>query len=160
MNKNVEDLLNSIHEPTVITDDESECSFRRNIARNYLSYQETIYTGERSKQDSLKKIHDYAKIWGFRNALTTLLEDVLPEPAEVDFDDIDDGDDLASGENRERVLDMFYDRFDFDEFDEDIPKLKRMFNVLVDKMLTNELSEHDLEMVAIDIWSTEHSDIG
>lgn len=68
MNKIIEEQLNSICEPTEIIDNESEYRFRRNIAGNYLSYEETIYTGERSKQEPLKKIHDYAKIWAIRNA--------------------------------------------------------------------------------------------
>ena len=163
MNQNVEDLLNSIDLPNEIIEDEGEYRIRRNIAENYLSYEEKIYTGERSKQDSLKKIRDYAKIWGVRNALNTLVEWVLPEPAQGDYDDIVDPDeepDMVTGENRERVLDMFNERFDYDEFDDDIPKQMKMFNVLVDEMLSKELSDHDLEMVAIEIWSTMHSDIG
>ena len=163
MNHNITDLLNSIYEPTQIIDDENEYRFRRNVAENYLSYEETIYTGERSKQDSLNKIHDYAKIWGIRNALNTLVEWVLPEPAQGDFDAIVDPDeepDMVTGENRFRVLDMFNDRFEYNEFDKDIPKLKTMFNVLVDEMLVKELTDHDLEMVAIEIWYTMHSDIG
>ena len=163
MNQNITDLLNSVYEPTQIIDDENEYRFRRNIAENYLSYEETIYTGERSKQDSLKKIHDYAKIWGARNALNTLVEWVLPEPAQGNFDAIVDPDeepDMVTGENRSRVLDMFNDRFEYDEFDEDIPKLKTMFNVLVDEMLAKELTDHDLEMVAMEIWNTIHGDIG
>ncbi len=163
MNQNITDLLNSVYEPTQIIDDENEYRFRRNIAENYLSYEETIYTGERSKQDSLKKIHDYAIIWGIRNALNTLVEWVLPEPAQSDFSAIVDPDeepDMVTGENRSRVLDMFNDRFEYDEFDEDIPKLKTMFNVLVDEMLAKELTDHDLEMVAMEIWNTIHGDIG
>jgi hypothetical protein len=163
MNPNIAELLNSIHEPTEISDDENEYRFRRSIAQNYLSYEEKIYTGERSKQDSLKKIHDYAKIWGVRNALNTLLEWTLPDPAQGDFGAIVDPDeepDMVTGENRDRVLDMFNERFDYDEFDEDIPKMKLMFNVLVDEMLAKELTEHDLEMVAMDIWYTIHDDIG
>lgn len=164
MNKNVEDLLNSIQEPSEIIDDESEYRFRRNIAEKYLSYEETIFTGERSKQDSLKKIHDYAKIWGVRNALYTLIEWVLPEPAADDgplsIVDPDEEPDMVTGENRDRVLEMFNDRFDYDEFDEEIPKLKSMFNVLVDEMLAKELTDHDLEVVAMDIWNTIHGEIG
>ena len=163
MNKIIEEQLNSICEPTEIIDNESEYRFRRNIAENYLSYEETIYTGERSKQESLKKIHDYAKIWGIRNALNTLVEWVLPEPAQGDFDCIVDDDeepDMVTGENRNRVLEMFNNRFDYDEFDEDIPKLRSMFNILVDEMLAKELTDHDLEVVAMDIWNTLHSDIG
>lgn len=68
MNKIIEEQSNSICEPTEIIDNESEYRFRRNIAGNYLLYEETIYTGERSKQESLKKIHDYAKIGAIRNA--------------------------------------------------------------------------------------------
>lgn len=163
MNQQIEELFNSIQLPTEIIDNEDEYRFRRNIAENYLSYEETIYTGNRSKKDSLKKIHDYAKIWGVRNALLTLVEDVLPEPAQGDFDCIVDDEeepDMVTGENRERVLEMFNDRFDYDEWDEDIPKLSKMFNVLVDVMLARQLSDHDLEMVAIEVWSTMHSDIG
>ena len=163
MNQNIEELLSTIVFPSEVIEDEDEYRFRKNIAEDYLSYDEKIYTGERSKQDSLKKIHDYAKIWGARNALNTLVEWVLPEPAQGDFDAIVDPDeepDIVTGENRARVLDMFNDRFDYDEFDEDIPKLKSMFNVLVDEMLAKELTKHDLEVVAIDIWNTIHSDIG
>ncbi len=115
------------------------------------------------KHDSLKTIHDYAKIWGARNALDTLINVVLPESAQGYFDDIVDPDeetDMVTGENRASVLDMFNDRFDYDEFDEDIPKLKNMFIVLVDEMLAKELSEHDLEVVAMDIWNTIHGNIG
>ena len=163
MNKIIEEQLNSICEPTEIIDNESEYRFRRNIAENYLSYEETIYTGEQSKQESLKKIHDYAKIWGVRNALNTLVEWVLPEPAQGDFDCIVDDDeepDMVTGENRGRVLEMFNNRFDYDEFDEDVPKLRSMFNILVNEMLAKELTDHDLEVVAMDIWNTLHSDIG
>lgn len=163
MNLNIKELFDSIHEPSQIIDDENEYRFRRSIAENYLSCEETIYTGERSKQDSLEKIHDYAKIWGVRNALNTLVEWVLPEPAQGDYDAIVDPDeepDMVTGENRARVLDMFNDRFEYDESDEDIPKLKSMFNVLVDEMLAQELSDHDLEVVAMDIWYTFHGDIG
>ena len=35
-----------------------------------------------------------------------------------------------------------------------------MFNVLVDEMLATELTDHDLEVVAMDIWNTIHGDIG
>ena len=35
-----------------------------------------------------------------------------------------------------------------------------MFNVLVDELLFQELNDHDLEIVAIDIWNTIHGDIG
>ena len=163
MNQYIGELFNSINLPDEIIVDEGEYRFRRNLAADYLSYEEKIYTGERNKDESLKKIHDYAKIWGVRNALNTLVEWVLSEPAQGDFDTIVDPDeepDMVTGENRVRVLDMFNDRFDYDEFDEDIPKLKSMFNVLVDEMLAKELSEHDLEVVAIDIWNTIHSDIG
>ena len=164
MNPDIAELLKSIHEPTEISDDENEYRFRRSIAQKYLSYEETIYTGERCKQDSLKKIHDYAKIWGVRNALYTLIELVLPDPAADDgllsIADPDEDPDMISGDNRNRVLEMFNERFDYDEFDEDIPKMKLMFNVLVDEMLAKELTEHDLEVVAIDIWKTMHGDIG
>ncbi len=163
MNQNIEKLFNSIEFPDEIIEDESECRFRRNIAVDYLSYEEKIYTGERSKQDSLKKIHDYAKIWGVRNALETLVECVLPEPAQGAFGSIVDPDeepDMVTGENRIRVLEMFNNRFYFDVFDEDIPKIKSMYNILVDEMLAKELTAHDLEMVAIDIWFTLHSVIG
>ena len=115
MNKIIEEQLNSICEPTEIIDNESEYRFRRNIAENYLSYEETIYSGEQRKQDSLKKIHDYAKIWGLKNALYTLVEIVLPEPAQCDFDDIVDPDeepDMVTGENRDKVLEMFNEEFD------------------------------------------------
>lgn len=164
MNPDIKDLLNSIHQPIEIIDDENEYKFRRKIAEHYLSYEETIYTGERSKQDSLKKIHDYAKIWGARNAINTLVEWVLPNPAADDgplsIADPDEDPDMISGDNRNRVLELFNERFDYDEFDEDIPKMKLMFNVLVDEMLAKELTEHDLEMVAMDIWNTIHGDIG
>ena len=143
MNQNIEELLSTIVFPSEVIEDEDEYRYRKNIAEDYLSYDEKIYTGERSKQDSLKKIHDYAKIWGARNALNTLVEWVLPEPAQGDFDAIVDPDeepDMVTGENRARVLDMF--------------------NVLVDEMLAKELTKHDLEVVAIDIWNTIHSDIG
>lgn len=163
MNYNIADLLNRVYEPSQIIDDENEYRFRRNIAENYLSYEDKFFSGERSKQDSLKIIHDYAKIWGVRNALNTLVEWVLPEPPQGEYDCIVDGDeepDMVTGENRERVLELFYERFDYDEWDEDIPKLKNMFNVLVDVLIAHELSEHDLEMVAMRIWDTIHDDIG
>ena len=163
MNNKIEELFNSIHLPTEVINDENEKEIRESIAANYLSYEEKLYTGERSKQDSLKKIHDYAKIWGVRNALTTLVIFTLPHPAQGFYDYIVDPDeepDMVTGENRERVLKMFNSRFEFDEWDENIPKLKTMFNVLVDEMLAKELTEHDLEMVAMDIWNTMHSDIG
>lgn len=163
MNQKIEVLFNSIDLPNEIIEDEDEYRFRRNLAADYLSYEEKIYKGERSKQDSLNKIHDYAKIWGVRNALNTLVEWVLPRPAQGIFDAIVDPDeepDMVTGENRYRVLEMFNDRFDYDIFDEDIPKLKSMFNVLVDEMLVKELTDHDLEVVAMDIWNTIHSDIG
>ena len=162
MNKIIEEQLNSICEPTEIIDNESEYRFRRNIAENYLSYEETIYSGEQRKQDSLKKIHDYAKIWGLKNALYTLVEIVLPEPAQCDFDDIVDPDeepDMVTGENRDKVLEMFNEEFDYDSCERDDPELKVMFNTLVDNMLANNLSNNDLEMVAMDIWSTIHGDI-
>ncbi len=163
MNQNIEILFNSLTLPTEIIDDENVYRFRRDIAEKYLSYDEKIYTGERSKEDSIKKIHDYATIWGVRNALNTLIEGVLPEPAQGDFDCIVDEDeepDMVSGENRDKVLTIFNSRFEYDEFDEDIPKLKHMFNVLVDELLFQELNDHDLEIVAIDIWNTIHGDIG
>ena len=163
MNQNIEELLNSIELPTEIIEDEGEYQFRRNLAANYLSYDEKIYTGEQSKEESLKKIHDYAKIWGVRNALYTLINVVLPEPAQGDFDEIVDPDeepDMVTGENRTRVLEMFNDRFDYDESDKDIPKFMSMFNVLVDEMLAKELSDPDLEEVAMDIWNTIHGNIG
>ena len=163
MNKEIEDLFNRLSLPTEVSDDEKEYRFRRNIAEKYLTYEETIYTGERSKEDSLKKIHDYATIWGVRNALNTLIEWVLPEPAQGDFDCIVDEDEepeMVSGVNRDKVLRLFNSRFDYDEWDEDIPKMKHMFNVLVDELLSQELTAHDLEVVAMDIWNTLHSDIG
>lgn len=163
MNQNIEKILNSIDWPDEIIEDENEYQFRRKLASDYLSYEDNIYSGEMSKQDSLKTIHDYAKIWGARNALDTLINVVLPESAQGYFDDIVDPDeetDMVTGENRASVLDMFNDRFDYDEFDEDIPKLKNMFIVLVDEMLAKELSEHDLEVVAMDIWNTIHGNIG
>lgn len=164
MNQDVEELFNSLHEPIEVCDDENEYQFRRNIATNYLSYEEKIYTGERSKQDSLKKIHDYAKIWGVNNALCTLVEWTLPEPAQGDYDYIVDPDeepDMVTGENRSRVLEMFNNRFNYDELDKkEIPVLKNVFNVLVDEMLAYELTAHDLEMVAMEIWGIIHSDIG
>ena len=163
MDQNIEELFNSIQEPIEIIDDEGEWRFRWNIAEKYLSYEEKIYTGEQSKLDSLKKIHDYAKIWGVRNALNTLVECVLPEPAQGDYDDIVDPDeepDMVTGENRNRVLDMFHQKYDYDEFDRDFPQLKNMFNVLVDEMLAKELTNHDLEMVAMRIWDTRHGNIG
>ena len=162
MNPDIEELFQNIQEPTEPIDDETEYQFRRDVAQKYLSYEETIFTGERSKQDSLKKIHDYAKIWGVSNALNTLIEEVLPEPAQGDYDYIVDEDeepDMVTGENRNKVLEMFNARFDYDEWDRDYPKLKNMFNVLVDELLAQELTEHDLEMVAMCIWNTIHGDI-
>ena len=163
MNKDIEEAFNSIQMPTERIDDEAEYKFRRNIAENYLSYKETIYTGERSKQDSLKKIHDYAKVWGVRNALETLIEWELLDPAQGFYDAIVDEDeepDMVTGENRAKVLDMFNKRFNFNRRDEDTPKMIEMFNILVDEMLAQELSAHDLEVLAMDIWGTEYSEIG
>ncbi len=163
MNKNIEEIINNLGDPSKITVDENEYKFRRNLAQNYLSYEETIYSGEQRMQDSLKKIHDYAKIWGLKNALYTLVEIVLPEPAQCDFDDIVDPDeepDMVTGENRDKVLEMFNEKFDYDSCERDDPELKVMFNTLVDNMLANNLSNNDLEMVAMDIWYTIHSDIG
>ena len=162
MNPDIEELFQNIQEPTGPIDDETEYLFRRDVAQKYLSYEETIFTGERSKQDSLKKIHDYAKIWGVSNALNTLIEWELPEPAQGDYDCIVDEDeepDMVTGENRNKVLEMFNARFDYDEWDRDYPKLKKMFNVLVDELLAQELTDHDLEMVAMCIWNTIHGDI-
>lgn len=162
MNPDIEELFQNIQEPTEPIDDETEYQFRRDVAQKYLSYEETIFTGERSKQDSLKKIHDYAKILGVSNALNTLIEWVLPEPAQGDYDcfiDEDEEPDMVTGENRNKVLEMFNARFDYDEWDRDYPKLKNMFNVLVDELLAQELTEHDLEMVAMCIWNTIHGDI-
>ena len=62
-------------------------------------------------------------------------------------------------ENRNKVLEMFNARFDYDEWDRDYPKLKNMFNVLVDELLAQELTDHDLEMVAMCLWNTIHGDI-
>ena len=142
MNPDIEELFQNIQEPTGPIDDENEYLFRRDVAQKYLSYEETIFTGERSKQDSLKKIHDYAKIWGVSNALNTLIEWELPEPAQGDYGCIVDEDeepDMVTGENRNKVLEMF--------------------NVLVDELLAQELTDHDLEMVAMCIWNTIHGDI-
>ena len=162
MNQKIEKIFNRIQEPTQISRDETDYRFRRNIAQNYLSYEETIYTGKRSKQDSLKKIHDYAKIWGIRNAMNTLIED-LKHPAQGYFDAIVDPDkepDMVTGENRNNVLEKFHNRFEYNEFDTDIPKLRIMFNTLVDEWLAQELSDHDLEMLAMRIWYTIWGDIG
>lgn len=163
MNPDIEELFQNIQEPTEPIDDETEYHFRRDVAQKYLSYEETIFTGERSKQDSLKKIHDYAKIWGISNALNTLIEWVLPEPAADDgplsIADPYEEPDMVTGENRNRVLEMFNVRFDYDEWDRDYLKLKNMFNVLVDELLAQELTDHDLEMVAMCIWNTIHGDI-
>lgn len=156
MNVDIEDLFYSIQNPTCQNDVDNEYDIRRDIADNYLSYEETIYTGERSKQDSLKKIHDYAKVWGVRNALETLLE-LLTEPAQGDFDAIVDPDeepDMVIGENRDKVLDLFYDKFDYDDLEEDYAKLNYLYNVLVDDLLVSNLTDHDLEMVAMRVWDT------
>ena len=157
MNQNIKELFDSINNSFGPEDEEREYQIRRKIAENYLSYEETIYSGERSKQDSLQIIHDYAKNWGFGNALETLVEYLLPEPAFGDYDDVDDSEeenDLVTGENRNKVLELFHAKFDDDYGEKDSPKNEVMFNTLVDELLAQELSDHDLEALSIDIWET------
>lgn len=157
MNQEIKELFDSIDNSVSPEDEERDYQIRRKIAENYLSYEETIYSGERSKQDSLQKIHDYAKIWGFGNALETLVEYLLPEPAFGDYDDIDDSEDeqdLVTGENRKKALDLFHAKFDYEYGERDTPDIETKFNTLVDELLAQELSDHDLEAIAIDIWYT------
>lgn len=157
MNQNIKELFDSINNSFSPEDEEREYQIRRKIAENYLSYEETIYSGERSKQDSLQIIHDYAKNWGVGNALETLVEILLPEPAFGDYDDIDDSEeeqDLITGENRKKVLELFYAKFDDDYENDDFSQKEAMFNTLVDELLAQELSDHDLEALSTDIWNT------
>ena len=157
MNKNVENLLKSIQVPTEINYDEDECNFRKKIAQNYLSYEETIHSGKRSKQDSLEKIRDYTKVWGVRNTIQAIITE-LTESIEFGYIDIVYNEDEP--ERVSRVLEIFQNKFVFDEFETDIPKLTNMLNVLVDDIMAKELSDEGMEMVARDIWSSFWSPIG
>lgn len=157
MNKNIENLINSIQVPTEINYDDNECKFRMNIAQNYLSYEETIHSGKRSKQDSHEKIRDYTKVWGVRNTIQAILNELTES---IEFGNID----IVSNEDEpdrvRRVLEKFNNKFTFDESETDIPKLTNMLNVLVDDIMDKELSDEGMEMVARDIWSSFWSPIG
>lgn len=162
MNQNIKELFDSINNSFNPEDEEREYQIRKKIAENYLSYDEKIFTGERSKQESLQKIRDYAKNWGVGNALETLVEDLLTEPAQDFYDAIVDSEeepDMVTGENRERVLELFHDKYDYDSFERNTHKIEDMFNTLVDELLPRELSNHDLEKLAMDIWNTRWSKI-
>ena len=120
------------------------------------------YTGEKTKQESIKKIHEYAERWGIGNALETLVEEVLNNPAQSDFDIVcDEAEEveMVSGENRNRVLENFHEKFDYDSWERNNPKITIMFNTLVDELLVENLTEHDLEMLAVQMWEIQWGDI-